>query len=142
MRRRRGTESTIFFPWEARRPRLAWLSRRHARLALAGLGAALVAWALLEVEGYRRSVHATRATIANVMRAVEAFRADHQGRCPAGVVQLLNPDDGREPYLPRTPRDGWGHPLRVVCPGRKHPASADVTSPGPSGSFEARDQVE
>lgn len=142
MKRRRHGEPTVFFPWERRRSRLAWLTRRHARaIALAAVGT-LIGWVLFQVEARRRAVFVTRASIANVMQAVEAFRADHQGRCPDGINELLAPGDGHEPYLARAPLDGWGRPLRVICPGRKHPHSADVTSAGPTGSFEDRDQVE
>jgi general secretion pathway protein G len=142
MRRTRSRESRILFPWERRGTLLARLSRRHARLVLAAAVVLLGAWALLRVESRRRAVHATRASIANVMRAVEAFRADHEGRCPAGAAQLVAPTDGHEPYLARAPRDGWGRALRIACPGRLHPASADVTSAGPSGSFEDQDQIQ
>jgi hypothetical protein len=142
MRRRRREERKIFFPWEKRSTRLAWLSRRHARTAaLVALGA-LVAWAFAQVAGRRRAVFATRAAIATVMRAVEAYRADHEGRCPSGFAELLAPGGGHEPYLARVPRDGWGRELWMQCPGRKHPESADVRSAGPAGSFEARDQIE
>lgn len=140
--RRRSNERRIFFPWEARSARFAWVSRRNLRWALLAASALFAVWVLARIEGYRRAVFATRASIGNAMRAVEAFRADHDGRCPAGVAELVAPGDGHEPYLARAPRDGWGRELRVTCPGRKHPAGADVTSAGPSGSFEDRDQVE
>jgi general secretion pathway protein G len=142
MRRRRSTGASIFLPWEKRGTRLAWLSRRHARAGLLAGVVLLAAWCLTQVVARRRAVYATRAAIGNVMRAVEAFRADHEGRCPTGVAQLLAPGDGREPYLARAPRDAWGRPLRVTCPGRKHPTSADVTSGGPDGNFDDRDQIE
>jgi hypothetical protein len=142
MRRRRRNERRIFFPWEKRRTRLAWFTRRHAG-AVALVGTVLLAGLVLaQIEGRRRAVFATRAAVANVMRAVEAFRADHEGRCPTGIAELLAPGDGNEPYLTRRPRDGWNRELWMQCPGRKHPDSADVRSAGPTGSFEDRDQIE
>lgn len=142
MARRRNRESRIFFPWEKRRSRLAWLSRRHARAGAAALLVVAFAAVLVQVEARRRAVHATRAAITSVRHAVEAFRADHDGRCPASTAELLNPGDGNEPYMARLPSDGWGRPLRMTCPGRKHPDAADVVSGGPSGTFEDIDQIE
>jgi hypothetical protein len=122
--------------------RAAGFTRRNLRLA-AALGLGLVVFGVLfRVESQRRAVHATRATIATVMQATEAFRADHDGRCPGALAELVAPSDGHEPYLPRNPRDGWGREFHFRCPGRKHPSSADVISGGPSGTFEDTDQVE
>jgi hypothetical protein len=140
--RRRNGESRIMFPWEKRRARLAWITRRHARAAALVVLALLLVWALAGVESRRRATFATRATIGNVMRAVEAYRADHDGHCPATIAELVTPGEGAEPYLAHTPRDGWGRTLRMRCPGRKHPRSADVVSGGPSGTFEDLDQIE
>jgi hypothetical protein len=66
------------------------------------------------------------------MVATEAFRADH-GRCPRGIQELAQPPEapgvtGR--YLQEVRLDGWGNPFSFTCPGRKHPASADVVSRG------------
>jgi hypothetical protein len=143
IRRKRTGGVGVVLPWEKRRSRLAWLSRRNARRAVGACALALVALGLLRVEQRRRAVHATRAAIGNVIHAVDAYRADHEGHCPAGgVAELVTPGDGHEAYLSRVPRDGWGNALRVTCPGRKHPSSADVVSAGPTGSFEDTDQIE
>lgn len=140
---RRGTgESRIFFPWERPRARISWLSRRNLGTALLlGLGA-LGVYVLVRVEARRTAVHVTRAAISDTRRAYEAFLADHEGRCPTSVTELVQPSDGHEPYLARAPRDGWGRPLRVVCPGRKDPQGVDVISGGPSGTFEDLDQMD
>src|SRR5262249_19808507 len=130
-RRRRGEERRIFFPWEARRAQLGGISRPNLRWGPLPGAAPPAVGVAARVEERRRAVYATRAAIGNVMRAVEAYRADHENRCPVNVAELVSPGDGHEPYLLRTPRDGWGRALRVTCPGRKHPTSADVTSAGP-----------
>ncbi len=129
------------FPWERRRPWIASLARRNVRLGVGIAIAVLVGWILVRVEDRRRAVYSTRAAISNVMAAVSAFRADHDGGCPASIAALLVASGGG-PYLTHRPQDGWGRDLRMTCPGRKHPASADVLSAGPSGSFEDRDQIE
>ena len=140
---RRREERTIELPWDRRRRWGAWLSMRHAR-GFAGAAVALVVLTgAVEVNDHRRRVHATRSAIVSVQRATEAFRADH-GRCPGGIAELVRPpvgSRGAERYLAEARVDGWGRPFSYTCPGGKFPASADVVSGGPDGSF-GTDRVE
>ena len=140
---RRHPESEVEFTWQRRRRWFAWASVRHAR-GLVGAGVALVAvTGAVSVSDHDRRVHATRASIVSVQRATEAFRADH-GRCPSGVAELVRPPEGRAGaprYLAQARLDGWGREFQFTCPGGKFPASADVVSGGPEGSF-GLDRVE
>jgi general secretion pathway protein G len=136
------SESRLLFPWETPGEGALRRARRAARPALI-VGALLFAlYSLGNVHRQRRAEFATRAAISTVLRAVEAYRADHGGRCPASPDMLVAPPDGVQPYLRKVPTDGWGRPLRVLCPGRKNPEIADVTSAGPTGSFDDPRQVE
>ncbi|MBL8602576.1 MAG: type II secretion system protein GspG [Myxococcales bacterium] len=143
MRRRQRSESRVVFPWETRSALLDWLtSRRRRTLVTLGLGA-LAVTGLLRVETHRRQVLATRAAIVSVRNAVAAFRADH-GRCPHDIAELVHPPtDGDNParYLVDPRLDGWGRPLRITCPGRNHPLSADVESGGSSGTFDDLERI-
>lgn len=140
---RRGIEQGVEFSWERRRRWFAWASVRHAR-ALAGGGVALLALTgAVSVSDHGRRVHATRSAIVSVQRATEAFRADH-GRCPSGIAELVRPPevaDGAPRYLSQVRLDGWGREFLFTCPGGKFPASADVVSGGPEGTF-GLDRVE
>jgi hypothetical protein len=140
---RRRPERVVEFSWERRRRWFAWLSMRHARgLATAAAGLFAVSGAV-SLSDHARRVHATRASIVSVQRATEAFRADH-ARCPSGVAELVRPPEGpRGPshYLAQARLDGWGRDFLFTCPGGKFPASADVVSGGPEGSF-GLDRVE
>lgn len=140
---RRAIEQGVEFSWERRRRWFAWASVRHAR-ALAGGGVALLALTgAVSVSDHGRRVHATRSAIVSVQRATEAFRADH-GRCPSGIAELVRPPevtDGAPRYLAQVRLDGWGREFLFTCPGGKFPASADVVSGGPEGSF-GLDRVE
>ena len=131
------------FTWERRRRWFAWASVRHARgLALLGVGLLALTGAV-SLSDHERRVHATRASIVSVQRATEAFRADH-GRCPSGVAELVRPPEGSTGaprYLSQVRLDGWGREFLFTCPGGKFPASADVVSGGPEGSF-GLDRVE
>ena len=139
----RRYETDVEFTWERRRRWLPGLSVRHARgLAGAAVGLLGVAGAV-SLSDHQRRVHATRAAIVSVQRATEAFRADH-GRCPSGVAELVRPPEGSQGaprYLAQVRLDGWGREFLFTCPGGKFPASADVVSGGPEGSF-GLDRVE
>jgi general secretion pathway protein G len=142
MAKKRSEPRRIFFTWETRRARMAFFSRRWLRITITAAFVGWGLWILVGVESRHRATFATRATIASVMQATESFRADHDGRCPLSIGELVSPGNGQEPYLARLPEDGWGRPFRFRCPGRKHPRSCDVVSGGPSGNFDGPDQVE
>ena len=130
-------EPRVFFPWEKRRGVRSLLGRgrvRKALLAAAALGAFLL------VRGRERraaDVRATRATIGTTIAAISACRADHDRGCPGALADLVSGG-----YLHQVPRDAWGRPLRVTCPGRKDPRGFDVSSDGPDGQPGGLDRVE
>jgi general secretion pathway protein G len=82
-------------------------------------------------------VRATRAEIGDASRAIAAWQADHARTCPASLADLVTAG-----YLHQVPRDAWGHPLRVTCPGRRDPQGFDVSSDGPDGEPGGTDRVE
>src|SRR5690349_20198804 len=120
MARKRQRERTIFFPWErggglfrARGFDRAW--------PFVAAGAMVLLLILLGVRERRRiGIRSTRATIGVVNAAVDAYRADHEGHCPATLASLKT--DG---YLALDPVDAWGRPLRLTCPGRRDPKRYD-----------------
>jgi general secretion pathway protein G len=138
----RKVDTRLLFPWETPGEGALRRARRAARPALIVTAVFAVLYSLARVHQERRAVFSTRAAIATVLRAVEAYRADHEGRCPLSADSLVAPPDGAQPYLRRVPTDGWGRPLRITCPGRKNPEVADVSSAGPTGSFDDPGQVQ
>ena len=90
---------------------------------------------------HRQRERETRAAIAEVKRAIAAFRAD-LGRCPQNLRELLHPPRSERRYLRHIPVDGWGQAFWVTCPGRYDPDGADVVSAGPSGNFLADDNLQ
>ena len=138
---RRRAMPSILLPWERRR---AWLSElrtmRHWRsLLLLAAGAATIAgaWAVADT---RARVRTTRAAIAEVKRAVTAFRAEME-RCPKSKTELVHPPRAGAQYLTDIPTDGWGRELLVRCPAPGDPTGAEVISAGPSGSFSIDDNL-
>jgi general secretion pathway protein G len=130
-------EPRVFFPWEKRRGMGAFLGRGRTRQALVALGIITAFVALRARERSVSQVRATRATITTTVKAVAAWRADHDRGCPGTLTDLVSGG-----YLHRVPRDAWGHPLRVACPGRKDPKGFDVSSDGPDGEPGGLDRVE
>jgi general secretion pathway protein G len=130
-------EPSVFFPWERRRGVRSLLGRTRARQALLAVGAVGGLLLLSRREHEASDVRATRATITMVMRAVDGWRADHDRACPTSLAELVSAG-----YLHQVPRDAWGRPLRVVCPGRKDPRGFDVSSDGPDGEPGGPDRVE
>jgi general secretion pathway protein G len=130
-------EPRVFFPWERRRGVRSLLGRARARQVL--LVVALVGGFLLLRQREMRAaeVRSTRATITTTEEAVTAWRADHDHHCPVSLADLVAAG-----YLHAMPRDAWGTPLRVTCPGRQDPRGIDVSSDGPDGEPGGLDRVQ
>lgn len=135
--KRRRREQTIFFPWERSAPLFRGLGLSRARPFVAAFGM-LVLLGLLGLRERRKvGVRATRSMIAVVARGLDAYRADHDMACPADLNTLK-----LQGYISVDPRDAWGRPLRLLCPGFSTPASYDLWSDGPDGLFGGLDRVE
>jgi general secretion pathway protein G len=130
-------EPKVFFPWEKRHGLRGLLGRGRARQGLILAITAIVLLLLRRREVQAGQVRSTRATIGATIRAVATFRADHERACPASLAELVSGG-----YLHQVPRDAWGRPLRVTCPGRKDPRGFDVSSDGPDGEPWGLDRVE
>jgi hypothetical protein len=131
----------VLLPWERRSALLGDLltGRRWRSLALSALLLGLVV-AAFRVADRRTKIRSTRAAIAEVQRAVAAFRAE-LGRCPRSTTELVHPPRAAARYLSEMPTDGWGRELYVRCPAPHDPHAALVISAGPSGSFAEDDHV-
>lgn len=142
MARRSRSKSGVSLPWEQRGQRLRALiagARWRALFALALLAGVL--WLFWSTADRRARERETRTAIADVRRAVAAFRAQ-VGRCPRTATELVHPPMARTRYLREMPKDGWGRELHFACPGHDDPDDVDVLSAGPSGSFFIDDNVQ
>jgi general secretion pathway protein G len=137
MPRRRQREQTIFFPWERGGGLLRRTGISRARPFAAAVGMMLLLLLLGARERRKVGVRATRATLSVVHAAIDAYRADHERRCPGALLALKT--DG---YLAIDPVDAWGRPLRLTCPGRKDPDGYDLMSDGPDGEMGSLNRVE
>lgn len=127
--RGKGKRELLVGPRPGAQPR-SW--RRWLRRGLAAaVGFALVI-AALAYDARLTDRRLAALQMEQVATAAMRFRQDFD-RCPRDVEELARPPAGAQPYLPRTPRDPWGRPYFVGCPGRWAPGSVDVASPGPDG---------
>lgn len=131
------TEKRSFFPWERR----GGLIRR---LGLYRLGPLLVALGLLGLlalivvrERKQSGIRRTRAVLFDVRQALDAFLADHQGQCPESFAALADYGPFRG-----TPRDAWGQPLTLICPGTEPGERYRLLSAGPDGIAGGLDRIE
>ena len=131
------SEARVFFPWERRRGLRSLVGRGRTKQLLAVAAAALVLVVVWRRERHAAAVRATRAEILTATNAVSVWRADHDRACPASMADLVSGG-----YLHVVPRDAWGRPLRVTCPGRRDPLGFDVTSDGPDGEPGGLDRVQ
>jgi general secretion pathway protein G len=134
---RKTSARGIYLPWERRGP----LTRRLglSRLRPFVLGAVtLSAIVLVGVrERQRTGERATRATLLVVRRAVDSYRADHEGKCPRQLEELKTAG-----YLGALPDDAWGRPLRLACPSRREGVAYDLSSDGADGEPGGLDRIE
>jgi general secretion pathway protein G len=137
MHSRKPSTRNIFLPWERRVGVLR-------RLGLSRLRPFLLAVAVLAVivvigvrERHKTGERATRAAITVARRGLDAFRADHDGKCPRQLEDL-----GTLGYLTDVPDDAWGRPLRLVCPSRRDGVPYDLSSDGPDGEPGGLDRIE
>jgi len=133
----RKRQSRVFFPWERKRGVLGFVGRARARLVLGLLAVVTVIVLVRRREEHLAAVRATRAAITTTTVAVAAYRADHGGRCPERLGELVAGGYERD-----VPIDAWGRQLRVDCPSRRDPAGFAVTSDGPDGEPGGLDRVE
>jgi hypothetical protein len=141
MSKRTKYRRNVFLPWERK---TVWFTEllsgqlwKTLALVIVTFGAVLFTW---RVADYRARVRVTRTSIAEVQRAIVAFRTE-LGRCPHSTVELVHPPRAGAHYLNELPDDGWGRPLYVRCPNPQEPEAALVVSAGPSGVFSRDDNV-
>ena len=135
-------ERTIYFPWERRGiGRALQLPRRRATVWLL-LAATLGFFVWIHLRNtQQRNVRVTRATLERTRSALDAYRADHGGRCPKDLSELAAPGD-HPAYLSSLPVDAWRRPLRFSCPSRQPTRPYDLVSDGADGEPYGLDRIE
>jgi general secretion pathway protein G len=134
---RKVNSGGIYLPWERRGGFVRRLRLARARPFVAILVAVGAVFLLGMRERQRTGERSTRAALLVVRRAVDSYRADHDGRCPKHLEEL---ESGS--YLTQLPQDAWGRPLRLACPSRREGVAYDLSSDGPDGEPGGLDRIE
>ena len=137
MARRRLLDRSVLLPWERQRSLLLRLGLGRARPFVVAAVALAACLALAAHEQRRTGLRVTRAALTVAHAAIDRYRSDRDGACPRRLDELVAGG-----YLARAPVDGWGRPLRLVCPARNDPASYDLSSDGPDGEPGGLDRIE
>ena len=131
------TERRSFFPWERR----GGLFRRLGLYRLRPLLGVALAVGLLGLVLVRErdaaGVRRTRSILLDVRQAVDAYRADRQGQCPENFGALSDYSN-----FHGVPRDAWGQPLTLICPGAEPGQAYVLMSAGPDGIAGGLDRIE
>jgi general secretion pathway protein G len=92
-------------------------------------------------------IKATRVQIASFDTALGVFEVEN-GYFPSGLNGLKDlvqrPRDAAEwhgPYIPKIPKDPWGHEYIYECPGNQNAATYDLMSMGPDGQPGTEDDI-
>jgi hypothetical protein len=133
----RKTERRSFFPWEQRGGlfRRLGLYRLRPLLAVGGAIALLVLVVVRERDA--AGVRRTRSILLDVREALDAYLADHQGQCPESFAALSGSSN-----VHGVPRDAWGRPLTLICPGSEPGEAYTLMSAGPDGIAGGVDRIE
>jgi general secretion pathway protein G len=134
--RKTGSRS-IYLPWERRGGITRRLGLARARPFAVGLAVLAIVFFFGIRERQRTGERATRAALLVVRRAVDSYRADHEGKCPKQLEELESAG-----YVADLPDDAWGRPLRLVCPSRREGVAYDLSSDGPDGEPGGLDRIE
>jgi general secretion pathway protein G len=137
MRKSRASDKRIFFPWEGRGGLIRRLRLGRVRPVLLAFVAIAFVVAVGIRERRRAGVRQTQATLLGVRQAVDAYMAEHDGGCPAELTTVADYGNFKE-----VPRDAWGRPLRLVCPGRREGSAYELMSDGPDGKPAGLDRIE
>ena len=134
---RKASSRAILLPWERRGgfARRLGLGRARPFVAAVVVLGTVIVFGMRERE--RTGQRATRAALLVVRRSLDAYRADHDGKCPPRLEELETAG-----YLSALPDDAWGRPLRLVCPSRRPALAYDLLSDGPDGEPGGLDRVE
>ncbi len=111
------------------------LGRVQPVLLVVGVVAVLV-WIGVR-ERHSAGARDTRASILHARGAVDRYLADHEGGCPQSLNDLVT-----QGYVKQIPRDAWGRPLRLVCPGKHESSAYELMSDGADGLPGGLDRIE
>jgi hypothetical protein len=127
----------IFFPWEGRGAIRQFLALGRVGPAILLISVLLFVLWVAKRERYAAGERVTMVALGSLQGPVERFLLESEGRCPADLADVLA-------YAPfsELPLDGWGRPLRLVCPSERDGVDYVLMSDGPDGLAGGLDRIE
>jgi general secretion pathway protein G len=94
-------------------------------------------YSMVQRERYEAGVRRTVRALSVVRPLVERYLLVKEGECPTDLeaVRLQH-------SMNALPRDGWGRPLRLVCPSVRPGVEYVLMSDGPDGKPGGIDRIE
>ncbi len=130
-------ERRIFFPWEGRGAIRQFLALGRVGPAIALSLFALFLFWVSERERYAAGVRVTFVALSALEEPVERYLLENDGSCPPELDAVLEYANFEE-----VPRDGWGRPVRLVCPSEREEVDFVLMSDGPDGRPGGLDRIE
>ena len=134
---RPSKDRRIFFPWEGRGALRRFFARGRLFSILSIILFVGTISAMVKKERYAAGVRRTVGALTVVRPLVERYLLDKEGVCPQSLDQVRE-----QAGLEKLPGDGWGRPLRLVCPSSRAGVEYVLMSDGPDGLPGGTDRIE
>ncbi len=134
---RLSKERRIFFPWEGRGALRRFFARGRVFSILVVVFIVGTVFAMVGKERHAAGVRRTIRALSATRPLVERYLLQEEGRCPDGLDQV-----GEAFGVETLPKDGWGRPLRLVCPSHRPGKTYVLMSDGPDGKPGGIDRIE
>jgi|GEM_PF-285073 len=132
-----AAERRIFFPWEGRGTFREYFAVGRVAPVVVVSVLLLLVWSIARAERQAAGERLSLLGIDKLRGPVERYLAVHEGKCPSGPEELLS-----EAGLAEWPVDGWGHPIRLLCPADRTGTPYLLMSDGPDGKAGGLDRIE
>lgn len=144
-KRKNASAEGVLFPWEDRAGIRRFLTFGRIGPALSLGLVALVAVSVLGREREAAGERRTRVTIERLRGKVERYLLEHDGACPPSLTEVLGDVTTSEDATKRASAallDGWGRPIRLLCPMEERASGFLLMSDGPDGLPGGLDRIE
>jgi general secretion pathway protein G len=132
-----ASERRIFFPWEGRGTFREYFAVGRVAPVVVVSALLLLVWSIARAERQAAGERLSLVAIDKLRGPVERYLAGHEGRCPGAPEELLS-----EGGLAEWPVDGWGRPIRLLCPADRADTPYLLMSDGPDGNAGGLDRIE
>jgi general secretion pathway protein G len=132
-----ASERRIFFPWEGRGTFREYFAVGRVAPVVVVSVLLLLVWFVGRAERQAAGERLSLVAMGQLRDKVEHYLAQHEGKCPTAPEELLS-----EAGMTQWPVDGWGQPIRLLCPADRADVPYLLMSDGPDGEAGGLDRIE